>query len=274
MDQAKLKAYSRLKELLTESESANYSWASSGKSTEWKRNVEAALRRLFGDQSDHLKSFKDVRYSLMMFSDSTPDSAFADAFMSGVVHAQAIIRAAIQETEDYDVASPTSSTHHGNPQLEARAGGSGKASNSRIFVVHGHDAEMKEAVARFIEKLRLEAVVLSEQANSGATIIEKFEKSSDTSFAIVLLSPDDVGASAADPSKLQQRSRQNVILELGYFLGRLGRSRVCPLVRGKLELPSDFHGVVYIAFEGDDWKLHLIKELKAAGFNIDANLAF
>jgi predicted nucleotide-binding protein len=117
-------------------------------------------------------------------------------------------------------------------------------------------------------------VILSEQANSGRTIIEKFERNADVRFAIILLSPDDIGGLASDTSEPQPRARQNAILELGYFLGALGRQRVCPLVRGHRDLPSDVHGLVYVAFDGDAWKIQLVKELKAAGFEIDANLAF
>lgn len=91
-------------------------------------------------------------------------------------------------------------------------------------------------------------------------------------YAIVLLTPDDVGGKTAQ--ELQPRARQNVVLELGYFLGRLGRDRVCGLHRGELELPSDYMGVVYIAFDaGGGWRLQLAKELKAAGFTVDMNKA-
>lgn len=277
MEQAKVKAYERLKELLAASESSDYSWVSSGKSTEWERNVQAALRRLFGEKSEHVTSFKNVSYSPMVFTDGMPDSVWAECFREGMVQAQAIMRAAIQETEDYDVEGSNSTRSHRDSTLSinsSRMKTSRRADIRKVFVVHGHDAEMREAVARFLEKLGLEPVVLSEQASSGNTVIEKFERFSDVKFAIVLLSPDDVGTTAMTPAELRSRPRQNVVLELGYFLGRLGRDRVCPLVRGKLDLPSDFHGVVYVAFEAETWKLHLMKELKAAGLDIDANLAF
>jgi predicted nucleotide-binding protein len=103
----------------------------------------------------------------------------------------------------------------------------------RVFVVHGHDGEAKETVARFLEKLELEPIILHEQPNQGRTVIEKFEtSSSDVAFAVVLLTPDDLGRAANGPPDLSARARQGVILELGYFLGRLGRTRVCALHRG------------------------------------------
>lgn len=143
----------------------------------------------------------------------------------------------------------------------------------RIFVVHGLDNEMKATVARFIKQLDFEPIILHEQASSGDTIIEKLERNSDVSYAIVLLSPDDVGAVESKKDELQYRARQNVVLELGYFIGKLGRSHVFTLVRKQVEFPSDFQGVVYVPFDGEDWKLRLIKELKHLGFEVDANKA-
>ena len=103
-------------------------------------------------------------------------------------------------------------------------------------------------MARFLEKLGLQPIILHEQPNSGRTIIEKFETySSDISFAIVLLTPDDIGGINENDQEQQPRARQNVIMELGYFMGRLGRTRVCALHKGGVELPSDYQGVVYIA---------------------------
>lgn len=146
-----------------------------------------------------------------------------------------------------------------------------------VFVVHGHDEEMKSIVARFLDKCRLNPIILSEQSDQGRTIIEKFEQSSDVGFAVILLSPDDVGGLArdlVDPSALQGRARQNVILELGYFVGKLGRGRVCALRKGEVELPSDFSGVIYTPFGSDDsWKMKLARELKVAGVEIDLNVA-
>jgi hypothetical protein len=99
-----------------------------------------------------------------------------------------------------------------------------KSTGSSVFVVHGHDEAAREQVARFVEKLRLSAVILHEQTNQGRTIIEKFESHADVGFAIVLLTPDDVGATKKDAANLKPRARQNVILELGYFVGKLGRA--------------------------------------------------
>jgi predicted nucleotide-binding protein len=141
---------------------------------------------------------------------------------------------------------------------------------SKVFVVHGHDEGAREAVARFIQVLGFRPIILHESANEGRTVIEKVEAYGDVGFAVVLLTPDDEGR--ANGGTLAPRARQNVLLELGYFIGRLGRNHVCALKRGDLEIPSDFGGVVYEPFDtSGGWKLALGRELKAAGFAIDWN---
>jgi predicted nucleotide-binding protein len=150
--------------------------------------------------------------------------------------------------------------------LPVRAGPAAR----KIFIVHGHDDGVREGVARYVEKLGFEAIILHEQPSQGKTVIEKIEAHSDVGFAIVLLTPDDFGARKGEQAK--DRARQNVLLELGYFVGKLGRSRVCALKRGDLDVPSDFGGVVYVAFDDSGWREILGRELEAAGFEIDWNL--
>jgi predicted nucleotide-binding protein len=143
---------------------------------------------------------------------------------------------------------------------------------SEVFLVHGHDEGVREGVARFIAKLDLTPVILHEQPSQGRTVVEKLDHHGDVGFAVILLTPDDIGGT--NPNDLRSRARQNVVLELGFFLGRLGRDRVCAIHRGDLELPSDYMGVIYIPFDaGGGWRLHLARELKAAGFSVDMNKA-
>ncbi|HEX8700647.1 MAG TPA: nucleotide-binding protein [Myxococcaceae bacterium] len=160
-------------------------------------------------------------------------------------------------------------------QWDTAAAGSQKAakksaavmavSESSVFIVHGHDDGARDAVARFVEKLGLEAVILHEQPNKGRTIIEKFEAHAAVGFAIVLLTPDDVGAQKSKAASLSPRARQNVVFELGYFIGKLGRERVCALHKEEVELPSDFSGVVYVKMDdAGGWRLKLAQEMKAA----------
>jgi len=142
--------------------------------------------------------------------------------------------------------------------------------SSKVFIVHGHDDGAREAVARFLEKIGLEAVILHERANQGRTVIEKVVAHGDVGFAVVLLTPDDEGCpKGGTPTP---RPRQNVLLELGYFIGHLGRERVCALKRGTLEIPSDFAGVVWENMDDHGgWKQALARELEAAGHALDSN---
>ena len=138
----------------------------------------------------------------------------------------------------------------------------------QIFIVHGHDDKLKLEVARFIEKLGLEAIILSEQANKGKTIIEKIEENTDVGYGIVLYTPCDKGGTADTPyEKMKLRARQNVIFEHGYLIGKLGRERVCALVDGNIEYPSDINGVVYISYQ-DQWQHKISEELKSIGYKI------
>jgi len=142
----------------------------------------------------------------------------------------------------------------------------------KVFIVHGHDNEMKLEVARFLEKLNINPVILHEQANAGKTIIEKFEKFSEVGYAIVLYSPCDVGKEKFGKGKLQSRARQNVVFEHGYLLGKLGRDKVTALIKPNIEKPSDTDGVVYIEYDAGNWKILMATELQNAGFNVDLNL--
>jgi predicted nucleotide-binding protein len=141
--------------------------------------------------------------------------------------------------------------------------------NRKVFLVHGRAEEPKQAVAAFLRQIGVEVIILHEKPNQGLTIIEKFEKHSGVGFAVVLLTPDDIGGPAASPQKMSLRARQNVILELGYFLAKLGRNRVCCLYVEGVELPSDYDGVLYVPY-GEDWRAQLAKELIAAEIEVDS----
>ena len=140
-----------------------------------------------------------------------------------------------------------------------------------VFIVHGHDETVKYAVAIFIAKFGIEPIILDEQVNKGQTIIDKFEEhAGEAGFAIVLLTPDDVGKSKDETDEPKPRARQNVILELGYFLSGLGRERVCVLYKEGTELPSDIHGILYVPMDSfNGWQLQLAKEMRQAGLPIN-----
>ncbi len=196
-------------------------------------------------------------------------------YLEGTTVPVATIVAAIEShvvAEEEHAEVPTSPMTHGEVPFDPDIAFSvGKTTYPRVFLVHGHEEIALEKTARFLERLGLETIVLNEQPNRGATLIEKFVLHSQVDFAVVLLTADDRGGPKLlefDQQKL--RARQNVIFELGYFIGALGRGRVCALYEDGVEFPSDFTGIAYIPWDrAGAWKLELAQELQAAGFALD-----
>lgn len=142
----------------------------------------------------------------------------------------------------------------------------------QVFVVHGRNEGEKDTVCRLLEKSGLEAIVLQERPHMGRTLIEKLEDYGSVGYAVVILSGDDVGGlhdeEGADHMKF--RARQNVIFELGTFLGRLGRGRVCVLYKKGVEIPSDLNGLGYVEMDaGGAWRMKLAREMDGAGVSVD-----
>ena len=147
-------------------------------------------------------------------------------------------------------------------------------SSRAIFIVHGHNNELKQETARFLERIGLEATILHEQADQGRTIIEKFEDHAEVAYAVVLMTGDDEARKRRTDDPLRPRARQNVVLELGFFAGKLGRGRVCVLYEAGVEIPSDYAGVAYIPLDdGGAWRGQLVKELRAASMDFDSDAA-
>ena len=115
----------------------------------------------------------------------------------------------------------------------------------KAFIVHGRDELVKIDVARFLEKMGIEPIILHEQASQGKTIIEKIEEYSNVGYGIVLYTPCDKGGLAScDDNQLKPRARQNVVFEHGYLIGKLGRDRVCALMKDEVEYPNDISGIL------------------------------
>jgi predicted nucleotide-binding protein len=141
-----------------------------------------------------------------------------------------------------------------------------------VFVVHGHDA-VRHVVEGIIRKFGLNPIVLVDQPGGGKTIIEQIRDHSDVGFAVVLLTPDDIAYSKEKPEDVRPRPRQNVIFELGYFIGKIGRERVCMLVKedaGGIEMLSDLRGVIHIPYdEAGGWILKLAGNIRDAGLPVN-----
>lgn len=226
-----------------------------------RRRTEMIIRNLFGQTSKYLDDLKHISFHPMII----PSSETADmrSWKSGREEMENLFSTMEEELTLFQ--HPIIQDNVSNP----------KQVDNRIFIVHGHDEEMKQYVARIITRLGLDPIVLHEKPNQGRTIIEKFTDYSEVSFAVVLLSPDDIARRRNDaPDVVKSRARQNVVLELGYFLGKLGRNRVVVLYReeSNFEMPSDYSGVLFVPFDSAGrWQFDLVKELKASGFNVDAN---
>ena len=234
----------------------------------WWRSTEIAITNTFGDESYHIREFYNIGYF----------SSFA-SYLRGLKSATALLQSMIEEVEedweeDTEAAKVLKKLKLQQPGEDRKKEHQPPPNTREVFVIHGRDKAAEEKVARFLEKLDLTPVILHEQPNQGQTIIEKFEQHAQVGFAVALLTPDDGGALQGEAEHGKPRARQNVVFELGYFLGRLGRKRVCALVKGEdLERPSDYAGVVYIPLDdAEGWRIPLIiRELQKAGFEIDAN---
>ena len=220
----------------------------------WTGRVKSFLSQALGVDESHTFALLG-QSSVMNLIDWPETLAMRQGHLEGLVARAAVV-------EENAKAALTKSI----PEASAERSGGRK-----VFVVHGHDDAAKEGVARFIEKVGRIPIILHEQPSSGRTVIEKFEiYSDDVVFAVVLLTPDDMGSESGGVAR--PRARQNVIMELGYFIGRLGRTRVCALYKGNIELPSDYQGVLYVAMDSAGaWKTSLAQELVQSKISIDLN---
>ena len=163
-----------------------------------------------------------------------------------------------------------------NELKQIKSESSSSAYSNKVFVVHGHDEKLKIDVERFLYEIGLTPVVLHREADEGATIIEKFEKHSDVGYAFILLSPDEICYTVdqigipEENRQSENRARPNVIFEFGYFVGKLGRKRVCCLHKGDVIVPSDLNGLIYKKVEETigSQAYSIFNELKSAGYNI------
>jgi len=233
--------------------------------TAWENTTRDYLIKSFGSRSQNIDAVIHASSSKPLYAGMS-DEEFEEYAASCLENQIKMLNSCIEQLETEIELRKTDST-----KLETDKK---TMIGSDIFIVHGRDPGIKETVARFIYKLDLNPIILHEQPNLGRTLIEKFTDYSNVGFAIVILTGDDLGK-AIDESDLQNRARQNVIFELGYFIGKLGRAKVCALYEEGVELPSDYEGIVYIPLDtAEKWKYDLVRELKASGYTIDANKIF
>lgn len=217
----------------------------------WKTDVQLCLSGLYGEKSIQLKNFNSRPFSPMVIVGNTD---WHEPYVRDLETTKKEFERYIGDFED---------------ESENASAKKKRFANNKVFVVHGHDGELKEKVARRLEQLGIEAIILSEQANRGKTIIEKLEAYSDVHVAIALFTQDDLGSAKDEKENEKYRARQNVVFEAGYFMGYLGRENTIIIVDENIEIPGDLAGMVYTT--KDNWEFEMLKELNAAGMKIDMN---
>lgn len=153
---------------------------------------------------------------------------------------------------------------------------SGQPSSRKVFVVYGHDTRTRTDLEAMLRRWNLDPLILEQLPSEGQTIIEKLEKytNEDVCYAVVLATPDDIGYKKGEQENAKQRARQNVVLELGLLLAKLGRDRVAilkPRTEEPFENPSDIDGLIYIPYVDTvaDARIQLAKEMNKKGISVD-----
>ena len=231
--------------------------------SKWENKAKSFLLSIYNKDDYQYQEFDNISFHYTDFCEINgfgPSINQVDVCRKGLLTAKGQLENILETMEEENGSSVSISDSEANIQKY-----------DKVFIVHGHDGELKQSVARIIEKQGIEAIILSEQANKGRTIIEKFEAYSDVSGAICLFTADDFGRAKKDSSD-NIRARQNVVLETGYFMGKLGRDHIVILADNGIEMPSDLSGVVYT--DTKSWKIDLLKELKAMGYTVDFNKLF
>ncbi|MEC5210586.1 putative nucleotide-binding protein [Psychrobacter sp. PL15] len=223
----------------------------------------ALISKFLDSKSAYIDKFNNVSFTpiIYTFGGSAEHAKSKEAWTAGHEYALQIMDDIIEDVELFD------SIDNGTTKKEEP-----NKDYSKVFIVHGHDDGAKNEVARFIEKLGLEAIILHEKTSSGDTIIEKIIRYSNVGFGIVLYTPCDVGSIKSETQSLKPGARQNVIFEHGFLMGKIGRKNVIALVKDNVEISNDISGVVYESMDtGGAWKYKIAKEMKDLDYDIDMN---
>lgn len=240
-----IKLYNEIDDLKNKSSSSDSDFKA------WRTDVQLCLSSLYGEKSIQLKNFNSRPFSPMVIVRNTD---FHEPYVRDLETTKKEFKRYIDDFED----------ESSNANVKKN-----RTPNNKVFIVHGHDGELKEKVARRLEQQGIEAIILSEQVNRGKTIIEKLEAYSDVHVAIALFTQDDLGAAKEEKGNEKYRARQNVVFEAGYFMGYLGRENIIMITDENVEIPGDLSGMVYTT--KDNWEFEMLKELNAAGMKIDMN---
>lgn len=228
----------------------------------WQNQTEVVLRTIFGIGHPTYESFLKIRYSSQVLSPDRPSDG-AEFRVRGVKKALALLGGAKLELQLNGEVAPSANDDE-TSVVKAPA-------NGRVFIVHGHDTSLKNEAARFLRDLTGEdPVILHEQPDGGRSLIEKFEaNAATTGYAVVLLTADDLGRAKSEATD-QPRGRQNVVFEMGFFFGSLGRGNVAVIHDEGVEEPGDVRGMLYVPKDSAGaWKMRIAREIDHAGIAVE-----
>ncbi|MBY5784390.1 hypothetical protein HFN62_11640 [Rhizobium leguminosarum] len=234
--------------------------------------IDATLSGVFGNGTIEYDRYKSATrldyYKMILGGNPISASEVRSGVAKHVASSIATLKQAVKDLEEEIEHAPAAVTKNSDTTTIA-------STSNKVFLVHGRDNESKNEAARFLEKIGLEVIILHERANLGRHLLTKFQQEAgDVGFAVVLITPDDEGG-LAGASAMEPRARQNVIFELGFFIGKLGASHVAALVKGDVVRPSDFDGIGYITLDaGGGWKGLLARELRGAKVPFDVEKVF
>jgi predicted nucleotide-binding protein len=239
-------------------------WHDDPKIARWENYTEDIIIRSFGKPSTQFNAYWRIdKYQGLRFGIryAPSEAEFQAAFKSTMEQRKELMEGFVEQLQD------SAGSSIGNVEV------ADSPTSNDVFIVHGHNHSAKTELARILEHLKLQPIILHEKPNSGRTLIEKLELHSDVGYCFVLLTPDDEGRERSSSEPLKPRARQNVVFEFGRFVGSLSRFRVCCLYSGDVELPSDLSGIARIQFREsvNEVGTGIVRELRAAGYDVSAD---
>jgi predicted nucleotide-binding protein len=246
------------------------------------RQTALLIRELFGQNSQYLDDWKKITIPQMDYDDKDAYFRYSQEWDTAKTKMINICKVMIQDIN----------TSYTEKNVKTEEPKEKKTKSKRVFVVHGTDHASLKEMKTLLQEIGLNPIILYEQPSGGMTLIEKLEKYSNVGFAFIILTPDDFGGPAGELERtmstpqpafdtvmstrrilaknFRKRARQNVVLEFGYFVGKLGRGNVCCLYKGSIELPSDVNGICYVPFENsiNEIRKTILQELEAIGYEI------
>lgn len=227
----------------------------------FRRRGAMILRRTFPPATGYTNQFLRIAFKTdaLLFQ----EGAYQEFWEAGKDYMMNFLNTLIEELDEFGLPADPDGLTGALPEIAF----------NRIFIAHGHDDQLLNEVRAFVATLDITPVVLKDLPSRGRTVIEKFEDYADVPAAIILLTPDEYSYSRSEePEAARLQPRQNPILELGYFMGKIKRSNVIAVHKAEEDFvfPSDIQGVIYVPYESDEkWKKLVARELRDIGYEID-----